>query len=111
MDDVQVRENTEDVRARVRPHLHATLKAIAAADGLSMTEVVSRLLEKALMQNSGKPPEAVLEAEFCKMLGSGDGDPSDVAQIVDTAKFRGISTLECVLRHVRWGIRNGNVYE
>lgn len=51
-----------------------------------------------------------LEAQLLTEIGR-RMDPTSAAWIVEVARFRGVSALDVILSHVRWGVENGTFYE
>lgn len=93
------------VRVRVTPEVQQALTR-RIKNGGSINAVIEELLQ-------GHPliDEAVsLEQEFCKLLAS-TGDRSEVMQLQEIAKFRGASVMQTVIGHVRWGLREGQMFE
>lgn len=116
MSPTAVREDsaTENVRARVPKDVYQTIVEMAQAGNTRISEVVSALLVRALLDSKpvggAAPPTDVLEQAFCQVLAK-TGDVSEVIQLQETAKFRGQTVMETVLNHVRYGIREGSLFE
>lgn len=93
------------VRVRVTPEVQQELTR-RMKNGGSINSVIEDLLQ-------ARPPvddSLALEHAFCQLLAT-MGDRSEVMQLQEIAKFRGASIMQTVIGHIRWGLREGQVFE